>query len=181
MTPGQTNLGDTQFITFSCFKRRRVLNQHRCKQMVTEVLTMQLARAKAGCLGFVVMSDHVHALISFASENQLPSFMKQWKRLSSVQIKRIYNQGLAGYARLIDPSDPVWQAGYYAFAITTEAKFLEKLNYMHQNPVRAGLMARASDWPHSSAGWYEQGRPVGVPIAWPGPEPAGRCLAMPAA
>ncbi|MFZ5586551.1 MAG: hypothetical protein ACOZHQ_11525 [Thermodesulfobacteriota bacterium] len=33
---------------------------------------------------------------------------------------------------------------------------------MHQNPVRAGLAARAADWPHSSAGWYEQDPPVAV-------------------
>ncbi len=37
---------------------------------------------------------------------------------------------------------------------------------MHQNPVRAGLVGRPADWPWSSAGHYETGRSVGVPVAW---------------
>jgi putative transposase len=41
-----------------------------------------------------------------------------------------------------------------------------KLEYMHQNPVKAGLVAMPCDWPWSSARYYESGRPVGVPVAW---------------
>ena len=43
-------------------------------------------------------------------------------------------------------------------------KVWEKLTYMHENPVRAGLAAQACDWAFSSARYYEQGRSVGVPI-----------------
>ncbi|MEX0718640.1 MAG: hypothetical protein WD066_18750 [Planctomycetaceae bacterium] len=37
---------------------------------------------------------------------------------------------------------------------------------MHLNPVRAGLVSRAIDWRWSSARWYLEGRPVGLPIPW---------------
>ena len=40
----------------------------------------------------------------------------------------------------------------------------EKRTYMHRNPVRAGLVETAVAWRGSPARWYEQGRPVGVPI-----------------
>ncbi|MCH7726773.1 MAG: hypothetical protein IH991_09875 [Planctomycetes bacterium] len=43
---------------------------------------------------------------------------------------------------------------------------LEKLDYMHCNPVRAGRVARATDWPWSSARYYEKKQTVGVAIQW---------------
>jgi len=48
----------------------------------------------------------------------------------------------------------------------SEEKVREKLTYMDENPLRAGLAARPCDWPLSSASYYEQGRSVGVPIRW---------------
>ena len=42
----------------------------------------------------------------------------------------------------------------------------DKLTYMHENPVRAGPVRTACDWPFSSARYYDQGRSVGVPIGW---------------
>ena len=60
--------------------------------------------------------------------------------------------------------DPVWQAKYYGFNLFSEDKIVEKLTYMHQNPVRAGLVEQPCDWRWSSARWYEQRRTVGVPI-----------------
>jgi len=46
-------------------------------------------------------------------------------------------------------------------------KLQEKLDYMHLNPVRAGLVEKAVDWPWSSARYYLLGRSVGLPIGWP--------------
>ena len=62
--------------------------------------------------------------------------------------------------------DRFWQPKYYSFEIFSRQKLEEKLNYMHLNPVRAGLVQRAVDWRWSSARWYEWSRTVGVPIQW---------------
>jgi putative transposase len=59
-----------------------------------------------------------------------------------------------------------WQPKYYAFEICSQSKIEEKLVYMHENPVRAGLVERAIGWNWSSARWYELGKSVGVPITW---------------
>ncbi len=173
--------GLVQFVTFSCYHRRRLLDHDQCKQAVIGVLAGELIRQEAKCTGFIVMPDHVHAIVHVSKSDSFPLFMKQWKQRSSVQIKRLVSANLISYSSHFAPDEPVWQRKYYAFELHTDAKLLEKLNYMHQNPVRAGLTARAADWPHSSAGWYEQGRPVGVPLAWSGTEPVGRRQSMPAA
>jgi len=52
------------------------------------------------------------------------------------------------------------------FFVYTEKKALEKLDDMHKNPVTAGLVEQACDWPWSSARYHEQGKSVGVPLGW---------------
>jgi putative transposase len=102
----------------------------------------------------------------FPIPGQLSVFMQQWKRLSSRHIARLVRSKLVHYAERIGPDDPFWQAKYYPFNLYGEEKVREKLTYMHEDPVRAGLIAHPCDWAFSSARYYEQGRSVGVPIRW---------------
>lgn len=155
------------FVTFSCYRRRRLLDHDHPKRIVLGVLNRQLSRQQAICVGFVLMPDHVHAVVWFPETGQLSRFLHGWKRLSSYEIGRWYRALAAEYTRDMSESDPVWQRKYYFFEIYSEKKLREKINYMHQNPVRAGLVEKATDWKWSSARWYEQHKPVGVPIGWP--------------
>jgi len=50
----------------------------------------------------------------------------------------------------------VWQARYYDFNVCTPAKRVEKLRYMHRNPVRRGLVEAPEQWPRSSFRAYAQ-------------------------
>jgi len=68
--------------------------------------------------------------------------------------------------RQICPNDcPVWQAKFYDFNVESDHKLNEKLDYMHANPVIAGLAEYSSDWLWSSARFYEQGQGVGVNLS----------------
>ncbi|WP_152053266.1 REP-associated tyrosine transposase [Tautonia marina] len=154
------------FITFSCDHRRRLLDHDHPRRIVLGVLNGQLTRQGATCVGFVVMPDHVHALIWLPRTHQLSAFMHEWKRQSSFRIRSWYRDMDAAYFKEIGHGDRFWQPKYYAFAVHSRAKLEEKLKYIHLNPVRAGLVERPVDWPWSSARWYEQGRSVGVPIGW---------------
>ena len=154
------------FLTFSCDHRRRLLDHDHPKRVVLGVLCEQLANQSATCVGFVVMPDHVHAVVWFPRAGQLSRFVHEWKRRSSSTIRAWYREKAARYFEDVEQGDRFWQPKYYAFAIFTRAKLEEKLSYMHLNPVRAGLVARGMDWPWSSARWYESSRSVGVPIAW---------------
>ena len=49
------------------------------------------------------------------------------------------------------------QARYYDFNVWSERKFVEKLRYIHRNPVHRGLVARPEDWPWSSFRHYATG------------------------
>jgi putative transposase len=159
--------GHAHFVTFSCYRRRRLLDHDRAKRIVLGVLNSQLGSQDGSCVGFVVMPDHVHAIVWFAKPDQLSHFMKQWKQRSSVQIKRLFREILHTYAEKFPPSESTWQSRYYDFNLYSTQHIEEKLAYMHMNPVRAGLVARPCEWPWSSARYYESGRTVGVPVGWP--------------
>ena len=127
------------FVTFSCFKRRRLLDDNHSKEIVIEILDSQLKLQNGKCAGYVIMPDHVHAIIWFFQNGQLVRFMQQWKRRTSREIKYHLRTNLCRYYKNIGDDDPVWQAKYYDFNIYSMEKFIEKLRYMHGNPVKKGV------------------------------------------
>ena len=60
---------------------------------------------------------------------------------------------------------PFWQARYYDFNVYTEAKRVEKLDYIHWNPVKRGLVDKPEDWLWSSYRYYQTGVQRRVKIA----------------
>jgi putative transposase len=155
------------FVTFSCYRRRKILDHDRAKQIVIHYLVAQLNSQSGTCTGFVIMPDHVHAIIHFQKAGLLSIFMNQWKRRSSMQLKKFFRTHLVQYSLKIDLDGPMWQPKYYVFNIYSKSKIKEKLAYMHANPVRAGLVSHAENWIFGSARWYLLGKSVGVPIAPP--------------
>jgi putative transposase len=115
-------------VTFSCYRRRRLLDHDRAKKIVLGVLNSQLARQHGRCVGFVIMPDHVHAIVWFPEPDQLSHFMKQWKQRSSVLIKQFLQDKLPRYATMLDLADPVWQPRFYDFNLFSTRKLEEKLS-----------------------------------------------------
>jgi putative transposase len=110
------------------------------------------------------MQEHVHALVHFSDRGRLSTFVNQWKRRSSIALKDLYRKHLRNYGEKIDLNGPMWQPKYYVFNVYSEAKAREKLNYMHNNPVKAGLVNEPADWLYGSARWYLLRKPVGIEI-----------------
>jgi putative transposase len=54
------------FVTFSCYRRRKILDHDRAKQIVIHYLVAQLNNQSGTCTGFVIMPDHVHANYPFS-------------------------------------------------------------------------------------------------------------------
>jgi putative transposase len=154
------------FVTFGCDRRRRLLDLDQPKRIVLGVLDQEIKRAAARCVGFVVMPDHVHAIVWFPRVNSLSGFMHEWKRHSSRLIREWYIDQKLNYFDEAEFGDRFWTPKYFSFEIESHRKLEEKLEYMHLNPVRAGLVKRAVDWPWSSARWYLEKRSVGVKLEW---------------
>ncbi len=81
---------------------------------------------------FLLMPDHVHAVLSFARDKSMSEVIRDWKRFH----KRT--------------NHVMWQEGYFDHRLRLDERgmqFSAKLHYIRHNPVVAGLCARAEDWP----------------------------------
>ncbi|MBX3448918.1 MAG: transposase [Planctomycetaceae bacterium] len=156
----------THFVTFSVSQRRKLLDHDHPKRILLGVLNHQLQSFAAKCVGFVIMPEHVHALIWLPETGQLLRFLHGWKRMSSFTIRQWYREHAPNYCEEFGEGERFWNPKYYAFEVDNEAKLEEKLVYIHLNPVRRDLVGRPEEWQWSSARWYIAGRSVGVPIEW---------------
>jgi putative transposase len=143
--------GDLHFITFSCFRHRPILGTPQSQDTFLEILEQSRTKYQFQINGYVVMPDHVHLLVS-EPENKLLSTVVQ-------VIKQRFSR--------TRPETEVWEDRYYDFNVKTEDKRAEKLHYIHQNPVRRGLVEHPSDWPWSSHRSYTQNQPGPIQIHHP--------------
>jgi len=93
--------------------------------------------------GFVVMPEHLHVALS-PGEKPIAKAMQSIKGFSARKINEI--RGSKG---------TIWQAGYMDFPIYKMETYIQKLRYIEENPVRAGLVTKVEDYAFSSAGRHE--------------------------
>jgi putative transposase len=156
--------GQDHFLTFSTYQRRRFLDSGETRDIVIEVLQKCLVMQRASCGGFVIMPDHVHALISGGEEFKISPFVQVWKKTSSYRIGQFFERELERYNQLCPPGCAIWQASFYDYNVDSDEKRNEKIEYMHNNPVEARLADYAVEWDWSSARFYERGEMEGVTI-----------------
>ena len=92
----------------------------------------------------VVMPEHVHLLLGEPERSKLSVLIQMLKQITSQKLRP---KNLPHF----------WQVRYYDFPVWTEAKRIEKLRYIHRNPVKRGLVARPEDWKWSSFVHYATG------------------------
>jgi len=92
-------------------------------------------------LEWCVMPNHVHVIIKPSPGAVLSEIVRRWKGSSAREINRV----LGRRGRL-------WQREYYDRLIRGQTHLNAAIDYVHHNPVQAGLCATPADWTHSSAG-----------------------------
>ena len=108
--------------------------------------------------GYVVMPEHFHLLITEPEVGDPSVLMKVIKQRFARQVNRSRKNGVPAQIALWDLiPDPVWQKRFYDFNVWTERKRIEKLRYMHRNPVNRGLVEHPDQWKWSSFRSYDCG------------------------
>jgi putative transposase len=149
--------GDLHFITCSCYRRQPFLGTAVRRDLFLKVLERVRRRYSFVVLGYVVMPEHLHLLLS-EPQRGTPSTLRQALKLSfarrvlAQQKRKHPQQGL-----LWPGPTHIWQPRYYDFNVWTERKRIEKLRYMHRNPVKRGLVERPEQWRWSSFRSYSLG------------------------
>jgi REP element-mobilizing transposase RayT len=89
---------------------------------------------------WVVMPNHVHVLITVHQGWRVATIVQSWKSYTSKRIRRV-----------VGGRGAVWQREYWDRAIRNERHFAAAVEYIHDNPVKAALVAAEAQWPWSSA------------------------------
>jgi putative transposase len=133
--------GEAHFLTFSCFRRRSYRSTVAAMELFEDALERVRRRYLFVVGGYVVMPEHVHLLVNEPVRGLLSRTVQALKLSVSMRSRE----------------RPFWQAHYYDFNVSTHEKFVEKLRYIHRNPVRRGLVTKPEDWKWSSFRHYQTG------------------------
>jgi putative transposase len=108
--------------------------------------------------GYVVMPEHFHLLITEPEIGDPSVVMKVLKGRFSRQVNRKHRRaGVQQRALWEHVATPVWQKRFYDFNVWSERKRVEKLRYIHRNPVKRELMESPEQWKWSSFRSYMYG------------------------
>jgi putative transposase len=158
------------FITNSCYQRRPLLDSPLARDLFLSVVEETRQHYRFVVVGYVVMPEHVHILIT-EPEKGTPSTVMQ-------VIKQRTAHALLPKRKRRDPRQhelfcrgrgrAFWQARFYDFNVWSTKKRVEKLRYMHRNPVKRGLVDSPEQWRWSSYRHYllDDAGPVKVNVGW---------------
>jgi REP element-mobilizing transposase RayT len=123
------------FVTFCTHRRRSWL----AEQPVHNAFIKYARRAEQANIAvgrYVIMPDHVHLFVCGDDEFMLGKWIGQLK------------QALAKAANRSRSKGQIWQEGSFDHLLRNDESYSEKWNYVRENPVRAGLVKSAEDWPY---------------------------------
>lgn len=114
-------------------------------------------------VGYVLMPTHMHLLLGFRRIELLSKFMQSFKILSSKAVKEILPDSFRGRLNA-NGKFRMWKPRFDDLIIYSEEQFRVKLNYIHDNPVRAHLVDSPTEWPYTSASDWIKNKPGVLPI-----------------
>ncbi len=175
--------GHVHFVTVSTFRRLQFFAYPSVCAAFVEGLSQIRMTHPIRWLGYVVMPEHVHiAVLPQRSSDRPPvpislilQELKSWTgRWCKDALRGVWRERHSlGTPKLdawatAEGEKPFWKPRGYDFNIDRKESLLQKLDYIHRNPLRRGLVERAEDWTWSSYRYYEFGDPVPIAMDWDG-------------
>jgi putative transposase len=150
------------FITCSCYRRHALLGTARKRDVFLKILNEVRGGYQFWLIGYVVMPEHIHLLISEPKRGTPSTVMQVLKQrvaraLLAPRRKRNAKQLRLWKEETGESPQSFWQRRFYDFNVWSKKKRIEKLNYMHMNPVKRGLVADPKLWEWSSYRFYQYG------------------------
>jgi putative transposase len=152
--------GYLHFITTSCYRRRALLDAPQSRDLFLEVMEQVRRRYRFVVVGYVVMPEHVHLLFSEPERGDPSVVMKVLKQSFAHRLLAKLRAAATVRPFVADRAltqGHVWQRRFYDFVVFSEKKKVEKLRYIHRNPVVRGLVLEPEQWHWSSYRHYALG------------------------
>jgi putative transposase len=152
------------FLTCSCYHRQPWLASPQRRDLFLKILEEARQRFQFVVVGYVVMPDHIHLLISEPESGTPSTVMQVLKQRFAQSVLRRPRKNPAQGDLWPGEQQHVWQRRFYDFNVWSERKRIEKLRYMHRNPVKEGLVLEPEHWEWSSYRSYAHQEPGKVKI-----------------
>ncbi len=162
-----TTQSDDQFIyyiTIVVYNRLKIFTSPSFIIPLIDSLNFYRYNLEFGLLGYVIMPDHVHLIIWPQGSATISDIMRDFKTFTSKRIIRQANvEKRVDWIRAFEQAgeqtgrsdNKVWQDDFWDKIVFTQVFLRQKLNYIHRNPVRAGLIDDVAEYPYSSYRNYE--------------------------
>ncbi|HEX5807661.1 MAG TPA: transposase [Anaerolineales bacterium] len=158
--------GSIFYITSNIYSRLQIFTRPSFIIPIIDSLNYYRYQYASNIIGYVIMPDHLHLLLWPQNAKIVTDFMRDFKRFTSGRITRQSKvEGKTEWLKLFEQNGSitdraeykVWQDSFWEQCIYTEDFLRQKLNYIHLNPVRAGIVKHASEYPYSSYRNYYMG------------------------
>ncbi|HHT9124681.1 MAG TPA: REP-associated tyrosine transposase [Candidatus Brocadiia bacterium] len=160
------------FLTFSCYQELLLLSQERTRHWLIEAIIEAKEKYKYALWAYVIMPEHVHLLVyPLVQTYNISSFLKTLKQSVARKAKYYLQENNPSWLDKLSVKHGArkvfrfWQAEPgYDRNINSENELFEKIHYVHNNPVKRGLVSTPQEWKWSSASWYNGEKDVVLAI-----------------
>ena len=159
--------GTLHYVTLNVRDRKEAFRRSEYAWMVLHELRFECDRHPARLLAYVVMANHLHFLFE-PEDGKLTRFLSRFKPGVTLKLDALCkrHERLRESEWLAEKGKrELWQDGKHSLLVYSPEWMRQKIDYIHQNPVRAGLVDNAIDYPYSSIGAYFPEAGVSPPIA----------------
>ena len=161
MNPEHT-IHAAQYFTATIYEWQAVLADDSHKHIIIDSLQYLVNDKRIELNAFVIMSNHIHliwqALTGFTPSNVQASFMKYTAQQIKCSLIKTNSDELSGFkVNKYDREYQIWKREPLSIELLNESMFIQKLEYIHYNPVRAGLCNVPEEYYYSSVKFYLDG------------------------
>jgi REP element-mobilizing transposase RayT len=156
------SFGDVFFITSTIVGFIKLFERKHICHIIIENLRFYQTRGDFIILAYVIMPNHLHFVLKTNKQKSISKIMANFKRITSRQISDLLKKSgeccilktLSQAASLESEPSKIWKPRFDSLVITNMDTLCQKIEYIHNNPVKKRLTVKPEDWPYSSARNY---------------------------
>ena len=150
------------YFTATNLEWKRLLTKEKYKAIIIESMRFLVTDKRVIIYGFVIMDNHIHIIWHLQPNRRREAVQRDFLKYTAQQIKKdmLINhlEKLASFVvNAKDRKYQFWERNPLSVELWSEKVLLQKLKYMHENPVRAGMCRYPEEYKYSSALFYRTG------------------------